>query len=67
MSDTWTTIPARDVKVGDRIRHRGDEFDVARIDARFLGTDTMICFIEDTPERWRAYPAALETAVEVNR
>ena len=67
MSQTWMTSPASDVKVGDHIRHRGDEFDVARIDQKFLGIDSMICFIEDTPDRWRAYPATLETEVEIAR
>jgi hypothetical protein len=27
----------------------------------------MICFIEDTPDRWRAYPATLESEVEIAR
>jgi len=67
MSETWSTIPARDVKVGDRIRHRDDEFEVARIDQKFLGMDAMICFIEDTPDRWRAYPAMLEAEVQIAR
>jgi hypothetical protein len=67
MSQTWITSLARDVKVGDHIRHRDDEFDVARIDEKFLGVDSMICFIEDTPDRWQAYPATLEAEVQIAR
>jgi hypothetical protein len=67
MSDPWTTISVADVRVGDRIRHRGEEFDVARIDSPFLGMDSMVCLIEDTAERWRAHPAAKSAEVEVSR
>ena len=67
MSDSWTTVPVTDVKVGDRIRHRDEEFEVARIDSPFLGLDSMVCFIEDTAERWRAHPASKTAEVEVNR
>ena len=67
MSDSWTTVLVTDVKVGDRIRHRGEEFEVARIDSPFLGLDSMVCFIEDTAQRWRAYPASKTAEVEVNR
>ena len=62
---SWPTAPASQVRPGDRIRHRGHEFTVARIDPRFLGRDEMICFIEDTPERWFAYPAQATADVEV--
>ena len=65
MSDSWTTVSVTDVKVGDRIRHRDEEFEVARIDSPFLGLDSMVCFIEDTPTRWAAYPAARTQEVEI--
>jgi hypothetical protein len=35
------------------------------VDAPFLGRDEMVCFIEDTPERWHAYPAPRGREVEV--
>ena len=66
MSGSWTTVPVTDIKVGDRIRHRGEEFEVARIDTPFLGMDAMVCFIEDTATRWRAYPASKTAEVERN-
>lgn len=64
MADQWQTVTADQLAVGDRVRFRGAEFDIARIDAPFLGRDTMICLIEDTPERWHAYPAPLTGEVE---
>ncbi|MET0920876.1 MAG: hypothetical protein ABWY77_06720 [Acidimicrobiia bacterium] len=67
MSDNWETVGAGDVQVGDRIRYRGSEFTVARIDDRFLGRDEMLCFIEDTPQRWHAYPGPAAGEVEVLR
>ncbi|MDQ1431917.1 MAG: hypothetical protein QOF40_2519 [Actinomycetota bacterium] len=65
MADGWKTTSVDDVKVGDVLRYAGQEFTVARIDARFLGMDEMVCFIEDTPTRWHAYPAAKGAEVEV--
>ena len=64
MADEWTTVTVDVLAVGDRVRLRGDEFDVARIDAPFLGRDGMVCLIEDTPARWHAYPAPLTGEVE---
>lgn len=65
MSD-WKTIKAADLKVGDRVKlQTGDEFEVARIEAPFLGRDNMAAFIEDTPSRWHSYPMPLEMDVEV--
>lgn len=65
MSD-WKTIKAADIKVGDKVKlQTGDEFEVARIDAPFLGRDNMAAFIEDTPSRWHSYPMPLEMDVEV--
>ena len=63
MADGWTEIDVEDVKVGDRVQARGSEFEVARIDAPFLGRDEMVCFIEDTPTRWRAYPLGRQEKV----
>ena len=67
MSDNWETVGALEVEVGDRVRYRGREFTVARIDERFLGRDEMLCFIEDTPEQWHAYPGPVTGEVEVLR
>jgi hypothetical protein len=64
----WTTMPAGEVKPGDRIKlASGDEFEVAKIEARFLGRDGMSAFIEDTPTRWHSYPMPHTTEVEVQR
>jgi hypothetical protein len=65
MADTWKTTSVDAVKAGDRLRYAGQEFTVARVDGRFLGMDEMVCFIEDTPDRWHAYPAARGAEVEV--
>jgi hypothetical protein len=64
---SWETVGTRDVKVGDRVRYRDHEFTIARIDEKFLGMDAMICFIEDEPTRWFAYPAPVEGEIEVQR
>jgi hypothetical protein len=65
MADEWKTKTVEEVRAGDRIRYRGSEFVVARVDAPFLGREEMVCFIEDTPERWHAYPAPRGQEVEV--
>ena len=65
MSDGWKTMRVDDVQAGDVLRYAGQEFTVARVDPRFLGMDQMVCFIEDTPTRWHAYPAAKGAEVEV--
>jgi hypothetical protein len=65
MADNWKTTNVEAVQAGDRVRYAGQEFTVARIDAPFLGVAEMVCFIEDTPDRWHAYPAACSAEVEV--
>lgn len=68
MAEHWTAAGVDDIRPGDRVRLRsGHEFDVARIDAPFLGIDEMVCFIEDTPARWHAYPARRADEVDVRR
>ncbi len=64
MAATWQSIPVPELVPGDRIRFRGTEFDIGRIDPRFLGIDAMVCIIEDTPTRWHAYPAQKTEVVE---
>lgn len=61
----WEPVTVDDVRAGDHIRFRGQEFTVARVDPRFLGRDNMVCFIQDDPERWHAYPARLGDKLEV--
>jgi hypothetical protein len=65
MAEEWQTKKVDDVQAGDDVRYAGQEFTVARVDARFLGRDNMVCLIEDTPERWHAYPAVLGGDIEV--
>ena len=65
MADNWTTTKVEDVNPGDVVRYAGQEFTVARVDAPFLGRAEMVCLIEDNPERWHAYPAAVGGDVEV--
>jgi hypothetical protein len=67
MSDEWTMVAVAEVQPGDRVRHRGFEFEVGRVDQNFLGRDNMVCMIEDTPDRWHAYPAQTSAEVEVLR
>jgi hypothetical protein len=64
---TWHSIPVSEIKAGERIRLRGAEFDVARVDHPFLGMDQMACLIEDTPTRWHAHPAGVAEIVEAQR
>jgi hypothetical protein len=68
VSDTWITTPVTDVRPGDRVRvASGQEVLVSRIEARFLGRENMVAFIEDTPDRWFKQPAQLTAEVEVLR
>ena len=64
MADEWETVGMADVAAGDRVRFRGFEFTVARVDQRFLGRDEMVCLIEDEPERWMAYPGPVAGEIE---
>ena len=64
MADEWQTVTVEQLAVGDRVRYRGDEFEIARIDDNFLKMPTMVCLIEDTPRRWHAYPAQRSGEIE---
>lgn len=64
MSEQFETVGVGDVRVGDTVRYREAEFTVARIDPKFLGMDAMVCLIEDTPDRWHAYPAPVDGTLE---
>jgi hypothetical protein len=64
---SWHTTTVADVVAGDRVRHGTHEFDVARIQSPFLGQTALVCLIEDTPTRWRAYPVGVTMEIEVLR
>lgn len=64
MSEQFESVAVRELQVGDTVRYRDAVFTVARIDQKFLGRDAMVCLIEDTPERWHAYPAPLDATLE---
>jgi len=64
----WTRVPVTDVRPGDRVRFAsGRELLVSRVDRPFMGRDSMVAFIEDTPERWFKQPARADDEVEVLR
>jgi hypothetical protein len=64
----WTTTPASEVRPGDRVRVApGKELLVARVESPFMGSDQLVCLIEDTEERWLAQPLPMSNDVEVLR
>jgi hypothetical protein len=66
MAESWTTVPATEVRAGDRIRLKtGVEMVVSRIEPRFLGLDDLIAFIEDTPARWYKHTLSASAGVEI--
>ncbi|HEY6623660.1 MAG TPA: hypothetical protein VIX85_07505 [Acidimicrobiales bacterium] len=68
MTQSWKSIPVSEVRVGDRVRlESGAEVLVSRIEPRFMGMDTMVAFIEDTPTRWYKQPLPQSGDVEVVR
>jgi hypothetical protein len=67
MTDSWTTMAVEEVKPGDRVRLATHEVLVSRIEPGFMGMDTMIAFIEDTPTRWFKMPVQKSAEVEVQR
>jgi hypothetical protein len=68
MTESWTSIPAGDVKLGDHIRlASGQELLVSQIEANFMGMETMVAFIEDTPTRWLKQPVPQSAEIEVQR
>jgi hypothetical protein len=59
------TKPARDVKVGDRLRlDSGRELTVTRITPSFLGHDDLVCFVEDSETQWLAYATWVSSDVQ---
>jgi hypothetical protein len=68
MAETWKNMPVSEVEVGDRVRlESGAEVLVSRIETKFMGMDTMVALIEDTPERWYKQPVPQAAKVEVQR
>jgi hypothetical protein len=66
MASEWKMVPVKDLKPGDRVRHRsGHELTVSRIDRGFMGRDGMSAIIEDTPERWMKAPVPDDGDIEV--
>ena len=66
MSD-WKTVTADQIEIGDRVKARGTELVVTRIDPKFLGRDEMCCIVESTDERWACAPLPKSMEVEVQR
>lgn len=64
---SWQTVPAAEVRIGDRLRARDIEIEVTRIDVGFLGTPGFLAFVEDSPERWIKIPSPPDAEVEVQR
>ncbi len=63
---TWLPGLAGDVVAGDRVRVPGGvELTVSRIERGFLGSDDVLCLIEDSPLRWLAQPAQVTTEVRI--
>ena len=59
-----TVVPATEVRIGDRIRARGLELTVSRIDQPFMGRPEMLAFVEDSDVRWIKVPVKLDARVE---
>ena len=66
MAPTWNTRAVSEVRAGDRIQlPTGDEMQVARVESPFLGTDALVCLIEDSDVRWFAQPLPVTMEVQV--
>jgi len=63
----WQKLTVADVQPGDRVRHATREFAVARVQSPFLGQTALVCLIEDTPDRWCAYPVGVTMEIEVRK
>jgi glutathione peroxidase len=65
---TWVPAQAEEVRPGDRVRlGSGAEMTVSRVESPFLGQDTLVCLIEDSPERWLAQPVPKTSQVDLAR
>ena len=68
MRKSWISVPAEDIVVGERVRlGNGAVVLVSKIEGTFMGMDTMLAFIEDTPKRWFKAPVPKGATLEVER
>ena len=67
MSDSWKSVPVKEVQVGDVVRVGPEEIVVSRIERTFLGMDVMCAFIEDTATRWLKCPQPVDGQIEVKQ
>ena len=68
MADQWIKGVVTDVRPGDRVRlASGREILVSRVEPNFLGRESMVAFIEDTPERWFKQPVPGGAELEIQR
>jgi hypothetical protein len=65
VSDEQRTVKAAEVRVGDRIRSRGLELTVTRIDVGMLGRDDLLAFVEDSEQQWLKLPVGVDGDVEL--
>jgi glutathione peroxidase len=66
-TEHWTATAASEVRAGDRVRARGIELKVTRIDESFMGRPDYLALVEDTAERWLKLPTPADAEVEVIR
>jgi hypothetical protein len=68
VSDEWVAMTASAVQAGDRVRlPNGDEIVATRVERPFMGADSLVAFIEDTPQRWFKQPMGADAEVQVRR
>lgn len=65
MAVEYEEVAAAEIRPGARVRVRGVEITVARVEDEFLSRPEMLAFIEDTPERWLKVPVQADATVEV--
>ena len=57
---------ASELRPGERVRlASGRELEITRIQRPFLGSDDLLCLVEDTPEGWFAQGMAVTKELEV--
>jgi glutathione peroxidase len=66
-AERWTAIAASEIRAGDRVRARGIELKVTRVDESFMGRPDYLALVEDSPQRWLKVPTPADAEVEVVR
>jgi glutathione peroxidase len=67
-ADEWETVPAAQVRPGDRVRpHQGIELTATRVERSFMGRDEMLALIESSPGGWLKVPVMSDASVKVQR